>query len=129
MLVYESSRPDSNIQDHVAIFDFGVPSYSISLALNVILTLMIVIRLVLHSQKIRRALGAPATTSGLYNALVTMLVESSALYAVSFLLFIGPWGAGNPSSNIFSPILAETQVRPDFYIFMSEIISSDYGVE
>ena len=111
-LVYQSSRPASNIRNQVAIFDFGVPSYSISLALNVLLTLMIVARLVLHNRRIRKAMGTPTTTGGLYNALVTMLIESSALYAASFLLFIGPWSAGNPSANIFSPILTGTQVRP-----------------
>lgn len=116
MLVYQSSRPESNIWNHVAIFDFGVPSYWISLALNVLLTLMVVIRLVLHNRRIRKAMGTPTTTGGMYNTLVTMLIESSAIYAVSFLLYIGPWSAGNNVANIFSPILTGTQVRPIFTV-------------
>ena len=110
MLVYQSSKPDSNILNHIGIYDFGVPSYSISLSLNVILTLMIIARLVVHNRKLRSSMGNRATTSGLYNSIITMFIESSALYAVSFLLFIGPWGSGNPAANVFSPILAETQV-------------------
>ena len=75
---------------------------------------MIVIRLALHSRNFRNAIGAPHSTSGLYNAVVTMLVESCALYAVNSILYIGPWGAGNHIADIFFPILSETQVRGIF---------------
>ena len=91
-------------------FQFGTPYYSISLALNVFLTFMIVARLALHRRTIQRALGSPATAGGLYRAVVNMLIESCALYAASYVLFIGPWAAGSSISNIFFPILAEAQV-------------------
>lgn len=89
---------------------FGVPYYSISLSLNVLLTLMIVARLYLHTRRVRSAMGASAVTGGLYAVVVTMLVESCALYAISYLLFIVPWALESPTGNIFFPILAETQV-------------------
>jgi len=110
MFIYQTSQPNSSIWNSIAI-NFGLPYFSISISLNVLLTLMIVIRLALHSRNIRAAMGAPAGLSGLYKAIVTMLIESSALYAVNSLLFIGPWGAGNHAADIFLPILAETQVR------------------
>ena len=56
-------------------------------------------------------MGSPSGLTGLYKAIITMLIESSALYAVNSLLFVGPWGAGNHAADIFLPILAETQVR------------------
>lgn len=59
-------------------------------------------------------MGTPATASGLYKAVITMLIEPCALYVVSFVLFIGPWGAGSHAQFIFFPILAETQVRAPF---------------
>ena len=90
--------------------DFGLPYLSISVSLNVLLTLMIVIRLVLHSRRTLTARGA-AGRIGLYRAITTMLIESSALYAVNSLLLIGLWGAGNRTADTFLPILAETQVR------------------
>ena len=40
-----------------------------------------------------------------------MLIESSALFAVSSLLVIGPLIAKSPLMDLFLPILAETQVR------------------
>ena len=72
---------------------------------------MIATRLMLHSKDIRKAMGTSAPTSGLYKAVVTVLVESCALYAVTFVLFVGPWAAGSPVSGIFFPILIQVQVR------------------
>jgi hypothetical protein len=89
----------------------GIQCFSVSVALNVLLTFMIVARLILHS---RRVMGSPAKLSVLYKAVIAMLVESSALYTVNYLLFIVPWGVGNPLRGLFFPILAETQVRVIF---------------
>lgn len=90
--------------------DFGLPYLSISVSLNVLLTVMIVTRLVLHSRNILSTRGA-AGRIGLYRATITMLIESSALYTVNSLVLIGLWGAGNRAADTFLPILAETQVR------------------
>jgi hypothetical protein len=91
--------------------DFSIPYGSVSVALNILLTLMIVIRLILHGRKVRAAMGAPAGISGLYKTVVTLLIESSALYAVNTLLLIGLWVADSGAADIFLPILCETQVR------------------
>jgi len=85
---------------------FGFPYLVISVSLNVLLTLMIVIRLALHSRSVRAARGVPAGISGLYKTIITILIECSALYAVASLLVLG-----TPTANIFMPVLAETQVR------------------
>ena len=71
---------------------------------------MIVARLILHSRTIRRVMGGPDKTGGLYTAIVTILIESCALYAINFLVFIGCWAANNNASTIFFPILVGTQV-------------------
>ena len=88
----------------------SLPYFSIALSLNVILTLMIIIRLILHARNTRAALGGSGI-GGLSKAIVTMLVESCALYAVSSLLVIGPYGGGNYVTNLFLFVLPETQVR------------------
>ena len=89
----------------------------ISLVLNVLLTLMIIIRLALHTRNIRNALGASSGLGGLYTALIIMLVESSALNAVGYLLFIISGSVHSFVWYIFSPILGEIQVRVDFHLF------------
>ena len=92
-------------------YQFYTVYISLSLALNVILTSMIVIRLVLYSRNVRSAMGSSTGIGGLYKSIATMLVESSALFTVSSVLVIGPWAANNAIANVFVRILAETQVR------------------
>jgi hypothetical protein len=96
------------------IVHFGLPYFSICLSLNILLTLMIVTRLVLHSRRIRKSMGSSAGTNGLYKGVITMVVESSALYTAGLLLFVPPWVANSPVANIFPQLLANVQVRPLF---------------
>ena len=92
----------------------GVPYFSISIAINVLLTLMIATRLILHSRNTRNALGAPAGAGGLYEAIVAMLIESCALYSVSSLLYIITWTTRSWVSIAFLFLLTQTQVCPVF---------------
>lgn len=106
----KNSKPNGGTWTSSAV-NFGYPSFLTSLSLNVLLTLMIIARLLLHNKSLKRSMGSRATTNGLYKAVVTMLVESFALYTVCFLLFIGTWSAQSSFVYIFFPILVETQVR------------------
>jgi len=123
MLVQQTWQANNGIWDTVVI-NFGLPYFSISISLNVLLTLMVVTRLFLHSKDIRATMGAPGGISGLYKAIITMLVESSALYAVNSLLVIGLWVSGSDVAEIFFPVLAEVQVcpSPDPGIWMGFLI-------
>ena len=106
MVVYDSLR-------EYFVF-LGPPLLSfhvISVSLNVLLTLMIVIRLILHKRDIRNAVGTAHKPGGLYDAVVTMLVESCALYAITYLLYIVTWVIDNPAQGMFYPLLTVTQVR------------------
>lgn len=116
LFIYELSQPVTS--SSVPIQTFGMPFYSISPSLNVILTLTIVTRLALHSRNVRNAMGAMTGTSSLYKAIITMLVESCALYAATYLLFIVPWAASSSVANAFAPIVAETLVIAPFLIIL-----------
>jgi hypothetical protein len=85
--------------------------FAISLSLNVLLTLMIIVRLALHSRNIRNAIGASSGPGGLYTAIITMLVESSALNAIGYLLYIITDAVGSNLSYLFSPLIGHIQVR------------------
>ena len=87
----------------------GIPYLSISLSLNVILTLMIVGRLVLHGRNIRTATGSPA--GRLYKTIATMLIESCALFALNSLMVLGTWAARDSATDVFTSMLGVTQVR------------------
>ena len=103
MLVYKETKTTQ-------ITDETLSYLSLSASLNVLLTLMIVIRLILHTRNIRNAMGISGI-GGMCNAISTMLIESCALYTVSTLLVIIPLAVDNYVMDIFFPILAETQVR------------------
>ena len=103
IFIYESTRLSRSAPS-------SLPYLSISLSLNVLLTLMIVVRLVLHARNTRTVLRVGGI-GGLCKAIVTMLVESCALYAVTSLLYIGPLAANNTVANFFSFTLTQVQVR------------------
>lgn len=118
LFVYEVSRV-ANFLNPPSLPDFGTPFYSISLSINILLTLMIVIRLVLHDRSFRKATGTRVTAGGLYKAVVTMLIESCALHAISFLLYMAPWSAGSSVTNIFYTTFTGIQVRTVFVFFLT----------
>jgi len=114
--MYLSSLPENVLKDTAISNDFNYPYFTVSLSLNILLTSMIVIRLVLHRRNIRNAMGSSVGAGQLYGAVITILVESSALYAVSFLLFFVPWAAGIWVGSNFWPILLMSQVIAPFLI-------------
>lgn len=123
LMYYQISQP-TDVTEGTVIQNFNYPFFAISPSLNILLTLMIVARLILHRRNIQNAMGASArTTAGLYQAIVTVLIESCALYAVSFILFIGPWGSGSSAANIFFPIVAQTQVCA-FFLSLFHILQT-----
>ena len=85
--------------------------FLISLCINVFLTLAIIARLALHNRNIRNVMGDTVEASRLYESVISMLVESCALYAGSLLAYIVTSYLSDPNWEIFLLITAETQVR------------------
>ena len=108
LFVYQTSQPIGSTWYSISI-NFGVPYLAIAVSLNVLLTLMIIVRLFLHSRNIRATMGTPGGIGGFYKAIITMLIESCALYTVNSLLVIGLSNSG--IADVFLPVLTETQVR------------------
>ena len=116
LFVYQNSGMGS---DATALVDFTTFYYSIAVSLNVLLTLMIVMRLIVHIRNIKRATEALGS-SGLHTAATTvvmMLIESYALYAVVLLLYLVTWSVDSWTSNIFNVLSATAQVRALFFFF------------
>jgi hypothetical protein len=116
MLIYQNSQPGGGVWASSS-DNFGYPYFLVSLSLNILLTLMIIARLVVHNRGIRSAIGALTGTNRLYKAIITMLIESCALYTLTFLLVIGTWGTRDYFAYISFPILAQTQVGALFHGF------------
>ena len=127
LFIYESMQPVYITEGDYIGVNVTISYYSISLSLNVLLTLMIVIRLALYSRNIRNAMGTAAGVGGVYKAVVVTLVESSALYAVAYLVYIGPWAANSYLGLVFSPVLGGVQVRAIFTCLNLGALLSNHG--
>ena len=109
MTLYKTSRPDSSLFSGITV-SFGLPYFTISVALNVLLTVIIAWRLLLHSRNFEKLVGSTSAITSLCRSIVTMLIESSALYAIVSLCFIVPYAMSNYVSAIFLPMLSRVQI-------------------
>lgn len=108
MTIFQASQPDSSLWATVTV-SFALPYFSLSAALNTILTLLICGRLIVHQRRLNQNMGSKASSLP-YSNIVMMLIESCAIYAVSSLIFIGTYASNNVASATFLPILSQTQI-------------------
>ena len=118
----DNNRPTISAMAH----NFGISYFSISLSLNILLTLMIITRLVLHNMAVRITPETPTGATRIYKTIVTMLIESFALRAGSILLFIGTWASGSSVEYLFFPVLAATEVCTTFPSFCGTVPLRNY---
>lgn len=96
---------------------FLFPYLSVSLAINIIICILTVLRLLHHRACIAKVLG-PAY-GALYASFAAMIVESAAVYAVCSLLYLVPFALDSPLAAAFLQILGEAQVTCSLVFFSS----------
>jgi hypothetical protein len=84
-----------------------------SLALNVILTILIVGRLMLFRYRIRKMMCSNVNGSQ-YISVAAMLVESAAMYSSFSIAFLVPFGLNSPLAELFLQALGQVQVSACF---------------
>jgi hypothetical protein len=89
--------------------NLGIPYWSISIALNVIITGCIVTRLLYMRRQVRRANAGGGSE---YLSVTSMSVESASLYSINGIIFIVSYGINSPIQNLALPVLGQTQVCP-----------------
>ncbi|KAF8507405.1 hypothetical protein JB92DRAFT_2735378 [Gautieria morchelliformis] len=94
--------------------NFTIPYYSMSLALNILVTILIVVRLLLFRRRINKLLGK--SHGAHYASLAAMIVESAAMYSSFALLFLVPFALHSPISQIFIQSLPPVQNVSTFLI-------------
>ncbi|KIK65899.1 hypothetical protein GYMLUDRAFT_951611 [Collybiopsis luxurians FD-317 M1] len=94
--------------------NFTIPYYALSLALNILVTLLIVFRLLLHRHRITRAMGSSHGSQ--YTSLVAIVVESAAIYSSFALAFLIPFGLNSPVAQLFLQALSLIQGATTFLI-------------
>lgn len=87
--------------------DLAIPYWSISIALNVIITTCIASRLLYMRYQIRRATVGSGSE---YISITSMMIESAVLYTVNGLIFLVSYALNSPVQNLALPVLGQTQV-------------------
>ncbi|TFK35070.1 hypothetical protein BDQ12DRAFT_688752 [Crucibulum laeve] len=105
-LMVAMSRPEASFWSLAAV-NFGIAYWSLSIALNVLLTLLIAGRLLMFRRKITSVLGAEHSKT--YTSVMSMIVESASLYSIWGLVFIISYARGSPFQNIVLPPLGQVQ--------------------
>ncbi|KAF8128607.1 hypothetical protein EV363DRAFT_1340098 [Boletus edulis] len=89
-------------------FSLLFPYLSVSLAINIFICILTVLRLLYHRACISKVLGSGYGV--LYASFATMIVESAAVYSICSLLYLVPYAINSPLANAFLQILGEAQV-------------------
>ena len=88
---------------------FGTAYYAVSLGLNIFLTTLILARLLMHRRTILEHL--PPEHAKHYLSLMTLIVESAALYSGFAIMFLVAYGLNQPINQIFLGFSQGAQVR------------------
>lgn len=86
----------------------GIAYWSVSVGLTILFTSLIIIKLLIGRRNIRGINGGLSAT---YLTVVSMLVESAALYSGWALVFLITYARGSAIQNILLPPLGQIQVR------------------
>ena len=105
--VFQSSRPTASLWTSTTV-QFTVPYFSISIALNILLTLLLVGRLLYMAYNATQTIGRDHSTA--YISIATMFVESAAPYAITGLVFIITYARNSNVQNLVLPVLAQIMV-------------------
>ena len=107
ILMFQLTQPNANIWTHVSI-SFATPYWSLSIALNIILTSLIVGKILWMRRSVTMGLGSQHSKQ--YTSVVAMLIESAALYSITGIVYIICYGINTPAQQLFIVILGEAQV-------------------
>ncbi|KAJ3927510.1 MAG: hypothetical protein NXY57DRAFT_926273 [Lentinula lateritia] len=109
----ESSQPGLSFYSKLPLA-FGTSYYSISLGVNIIMTFLITGRLLAYRKQILDTL--PAEHAKGYVSLLTIVVESAAIYSVCAFLFLITYSVNNPANQILLFISCAAQQITSYMI-------------
>ncbi|KIL71475.1 hypothetical protein M378DRAFT_94038 [Amanita muscaria Koide BX008] len=111
----QSSQPGLSLYSKIPIA-FGTSYYVTSLSVNVVVTVLIVLRLALHRRSILENL--PPEHARHYLSVAAIVVESAALYSFFALAFIISYALNNPINQIFLTISSSCQQIAGYLIIL-----------
>ncbi|THU90412.1 hypothetical protein K435DRAFT_912160 [Dendrothele bispora CBS 962.96] len=114
-LIISIVRSDDSFWAETSI-KLGTAFWAISLGLNILLTSLIATRLLIARYHVRALMGVRYGNN--YISIVSMLVESAALYSVWALAFLITFAQGSPVQNLLLPALGQVQGIAPLLILM-----------
>lgn len=89
-------------------FSLLFPYLCFSLAINIFISLLTVMRLLYHRHRISKVLGLGH--GAMYASFAAIVIESAAIYSICSLLYLVPYTLNSPISYAFMQLLGEAQV-------------------
>ncbi|KAF5347356.1 hypothetical protein D9756_009967 [Leucocoprinus leucothites] len=86
--------------------NLGIPYWSISIALTVVITACIVVRLLYMRRQLR---DSRVGSGSEYISVTAMIIESAALYSINGIILVVSYGINSPIQNLALPVLGQTQ--------------------
>ena len=89
---------------------YGTSYYAISLGSNIVMTILIIARLLIHRRTIMTTLGLSPEHARDYTSLATIVIESASLYYVFAIPFLIMYALHIPINQLFVSLANSTQV-------------------
>ncbi|KAL5526074.1 hypothetical protein ACEPAG_7412 [Sanghuangporus baumii] len=106
ILLFQLTQPNANLWTKTTL-NFGIPYWSISISLNILVTLLIVGKLYFIRRRTRAVLSTHHSRT--YTSIAAMLVESAALYSGTALIFLISYARNSMVQNLVLPVLGQVQ--------------------
>ncbi|KAJ7876049.1 hypothetical protein B0H14DRAFT_34037 [Mycena olivaceomarginata] len=104
--VLQSSQPSLSLYSALPMA-YGTSYYTLSLGVNIILTLLIIGRLLVYRRNLLENLTAAHGAH--YVSLITIIVESAALYSLFALLFLITYAINHPTNQVWLAVASPCQ--------------------
>ncbi|KAF5358978.1 hypothetical protein D9758_004893 [Tetrapyrgos nigripes] len=125
LLLFTSSQPGHTFNSADAV-KFGTAFFSISLSLQVLITLVIVFRLIYLQRQTTKALGNTPEYRDHYISAWPILLESSAMYGTVGFIFLILYNKNNPVSNVFLQLMVQWMCISSDLIILRVMVGSGW---
>ncbi|KXN81458.1 hypothetical protein AN958_04569 [Leucoagaricus sp. SymC.cos] len=108
VILHEITKPDQSFWTTSAV-PFGLAYFVLSAAITIVSNFLMTIRLLVARKQHMQTMGESYTFKSRLD-IVAMLIESSALYAVWSIMFIGLYAVNHPMQSIFLTTLVDIAI-------------------
>ncbi|EIN03772.1 hypothetical protein PUNSTDRAFT_77726, partial [Punctularia strigosozonata HHB-11173 SS5] len=115
LTMFQSAQPTASLWTHSTV-NVAIPYWSTTISLTLVVTILTCIRLFSARRTLINALGAEHAR--LYTSVMTVVIESAALYSVVGLIFIICYARNSNVQNLVLPIMGQAMcIAPLFITF------------